>query len=209
MARKVCHECKRNGDFYESNRRRCKRCVNRHAKDRYVRRKEADPAGFKQSRQVIAQKNKETHPEAFKQRTQRATRRYRARNPEKARESVRKSVQKVRLRKRGWTIEAFEAAWVAQNGRCLICARSMLKNGHKSESVTVDHDHVTGMARGLLCTRCNIAVGRFESLLRLLAGNFPFVGQIEDYLRKYSPDSLTVLPRAEGQPLQLDYQGTS
>jgi hypothetical protein len=41
----------------------------------------------------------------------------------------------------------------AQGGRCLICGR--LDPQH------VDHDHVTGQIRGVLCFNCNGGVGQF------------------------------------------------
>lgn len=38
-----------------------------------------------------------------------------------------------------------------QEGRCASC-------GHKRKLV-VDHDHATGVVRGLICTPCNMAIG--------------------------------------------------
>lgn len=53
------------------------------------------------------------------------------------------------------TLEEYDRLFKAQNGVCAICC--------KPESVTanlpVDHDHVTGEVRGLLCTPCNTALG--------------------------------------------------
>ena len=45
-----------------------------------------------------------------------------------------------------------------QNGVCLICG-GINKNNRR---LTVDHNHVTGDVRGLLCTRCNSALGWYE-----------------------------------------------
>ena len=39
-----------------------------------------------------------------------------------------------------------------QGHRCAIC-------GEKPETLTVDHDHVTGAVRALLCPPCNQAIG--------------------------------------------------
>jgi len=56
-----------------------------------------------------------------------------------------------------------------QGGVCALCRRTFksLKDEH------VDHDHVTGRVRGILCTGCNTALGKLgdneEGLLRALA----------------------------------------
>lgn len=47
----------------------------------------------------------------------------------------------------------------AQNSRCLICRKSMKKN---QKRLAVDHDHKTGMVRGLLCLLCNWGLGSFR-----------------------------------------------
>jgi len=52
-----------------------------------------------------------------------------------------------------------------QNGVCLICQQ----NGHlKSGRLAVDHCHLTGKIRGLLCTRCNAAIGLLNDNISLL-----------------------------------------
>jgi hypothetical protein len=42
-----------------------------------------------------------------------------------------------------------------QNELCLIC-------GIKPDELHCDHDHATGKIRGLLCARCNMAIGLFK-----------------------------------------------
>jgi hypothetical protein len=60
------------------------------------------------------------------------------------------------------TLKEFEAMREAQNACCKICGR------HESEFMQVlhvDHDHVTGKIRGLLCYDCNRALGQFKDNL--------------------------------------------
>lgn len=46
----------------------------------------------------------------------------------------------------------------AQDGKCAVCGTG--KPGDRSESWSIDHDHVTGAVRGLLCTSCNLGIGQ-------------------------------------------------
>lgn len=54
----------------------------------------------------------------------------------------------------GLSLEEYESAAEAQGGRCLICRE------HPEDGILrVDHHHGTGVVRGLLCDRCNRALG--------------------------------------------------
>ena len=53
----------------------------------------------------------------------------------------------------GITLAEYEAMMQAQDGRCAICGE------RPEERLRVDHDHVTGAVRELLCAPCNIALG--------------------------------------------------
>jgi len=56
--------------------------------------------------------------------------------------------------KYGLTREDHERLMLDQGGRCAMCG---------AESVlVVDHDHDTGVVRGLLCRTCNIGLGWLE-----------------------------------------------
>jgi hypothetical protein len=54
----------------------------------------------------------------------------------------------------GLTTSEVDAMREQQGGICLICLRS--------PAVHVDHDHETGLVRGLLCFSCNGALGQFD-----------------------------------------------
>lgn len=57
-----------------------------------------------------------------------------------------------------------------QNGLCAICGGPPVGGKKSNARLHVDHDHVTGAVRGLLCNRCNLGIGYFaDDLGRLLA----------------------------------------
>ena len=57
----------------------------------------------------------------------------------------------------GITIAEYDEMFKAQGGVCAICGKP-----EKSRRISVDHDHATGRARGLLCTNCNVTLGKLE-----------------------------------------------
>lgn len=59
----------------------------------------------------------------------------------------------------GITGEEYEAMLAAQNGCCAICESSEWSG--KDRAPHVDHDHVTGKVRALLCGNCNNGLGNF------------------------------------------------
>ena len=58
----------------------------------------------------------------------------------------------------GITVETFLKMLDAQNGACAICEKICVTG----ERLCVDHDHETGQVRGLLCRKCNSAIGMFD-----------------------------------------------
>lgn len=66
----------------------------------------------------------------------------------------------------GISINDFDGMWWLQQGRCACCLTILTKT---SGGAHVDHDHLTGTVRGLLCSSCNCGLGRFrDSFLNLL-----------------------------------------
>lgn len=57
----------------------------------------------------------------------------------------------------GITIQQYRAILLCQNGVCAICEQP--ERTERNRLLTVDHDHVTGQVRGLLCSHCNRAIG--------------------------------------------------
>jgi len=60
------------------------------------------------------------------------------------------------------TPEQYDALLLSQGGVCPICGKPL------PFPADVDHDHMTGRARGLLCHRCNLTLGLVHDDLKLL-----------------------------------------
>ena len=108
---------------------------------------------------------KEATPSADKAAYQKA---WRNKNPEKAKNA---DLQKMF----GIGLETYTAMSEAQNHRCAICGEheSAVSKDGVPRRMPVDHCHVTGKIRALLCSACNKALGGFRdspSLLRIAAG---------------------------------------
>jgi hypothetical protein len=58
----------------------------------------------------------------------------------------------------GITREDYEALYAFQDGHCYICRRAT----GATRRLTVDHDHATGLVRGLLCRPCNSMLGHLR-----------------------------------------------
>ena len=88
------------------------------------------------------------------------------------------------VKKYGITLEEYNQMSAAQNNVCDICKEPETRR-HQNGTLcrlAVDHDHFTGKVRGLLCWRCNSAMGSFEER------NVPILN-IEEYLEKHRTES--------------------
>lgn len=93
------------------------------------------------------------------------SRRWRANNPDKARESSRAGFVR---HKYGLTLVDIDAMNRNQNGLCSIC--------QKNKPLCVDHNHNTGVVRGLLCRNCNQGLGHFKDDFSILIRAANYVG---------------------------------
>jgi hypothetical protein len=73
-------------------------------------------------------------------------------------------LDKCRLQKYGISPEDYKKALDLQNGVCAICKKPCTCG----RSLAVDHNHETGWVRGLLCSKCNRAIGLFKDSRELL-----------------------------------------
>lgn len=147
-AKLFCRACKSNkpeSDFYKKTGKyrkeyACKKCVNVRRRAHYLENREYK---IKQARE------------------------YREKNRERVLHSKRRQSF-------GITAKEFNEMLLRQNGLCAICKQPETskinrgKNGSKTNSLSVDHDHRTGAIRGLLCGRCNRGVGFFKDDIKIL-----------------------------------------
>lgn len=63
-----------------------------------------------------------------------------------------------RLKKYGLSELGFRALIDKQGGACALCR----ENNWGCRGPQVDHDHITGQVRGILCQRCNLVLGAIK-----------------------------------------------
>lgn len=81
-------------------------------------------------------------------------RRWRAENPER-------HLHNVVKRKYGISGKEYQGLLDRQGGVCAICRNAEQHQNH--QRLSVDHCHTTGEVRGLLCHRCNVAIGSLRN----------------------------------------------
>lgn len=70
-----------------------------------------------------------------------------------------------RLVNYGLSEQQFNALFLKQDRSCALCRtpfESLRKHKNKQTTIVIDHDHVSGRVRGLLCNLCNITLGHLE-----------------------------------------------
>jgi hypothetical protein len=91
---------------------------------------------------------------------------WRADNPEKSRDIVLKT--KFGINSREW-----DDIFRAQGNCCALC-KTITPNSRKGWCI--DHDYNTGKIRGIICHKCNVAIGQLEKIL------LPMWDQVQEYL---------------------------
>lgn len=85
---------------------------------------------------------------------------WRKANPEKVREYQLKHQPRAQAKKYGLDVDTVQAIFHAQGGLCGVCGKPLAP--WPSAKTHIDHDHVTGAVRGILCSSCN----RYEGWLK-------------------------------------------
>lgn len=68
------------------------------------------------------------------------------------------------------SVEEYEQMCLNQNNMCSICS--------SVGELVIDHNHATGVIRGLLCRQCNVSIG-------LLKENVNMIRNAADYLERF------------------------
>lgn len=133
-----------------------------------AKQRERGKAHYQANKEQVSAKNKawrEANPERMKE----LQARHRAENSEALnsrsaawyrnnRRKVAATTQAAKLRKYGLTLDAHKAILDRQEHQCPICERFLAY----PTVPAIDHSHVTGSVRGVLCRRCNTALGLLE-----------------------------------------------
>jgi NAD-dependent SIR2 family protein deacetylase len=158
MRFKKCSCTKPLSEFYkdkaarDGHRPECKDCAKVLRHERYLRERDASIERVRAWRRANSERYRETQA------------RYR---------KLRVSEQRADHLKRtfGLTLEAYEDLLALQHGACAVCNATP-----RRIALHVDHDHETGEIRGLLCFRCNNALGLLREDVVILERALQYVG---------------------------------
>jgi RNase P subunit RPR2 len=126
------------------------------------------------SREIKPEGWDKPRPPGYYVRAAEAQRNRRKSNPDKYRKIGRVAEHNRRLKRYGVTKEWYTEQLNVQKNLCDICLEILIPG----RTTHIDHNHVTGQVRGLLCNHCNYLLGNAkENKLRLQ--------QAINYLERY------------------------
>jgi|SRR6185369_1547631 len=100
------------------------------------------------------------------------------------------SYEQLLKREYGITLADYNAMLRRQAHRCAICRRPetvRIKRTGELKRLAVDHDHVTGAVRGLLCHRCNVLVWALEDNHTTLAAIGAYIEEFRETFANGAP----------------------
>lgn len=136
-----------------------------------------DPEKLRAKKKRYAEK----HRDVIRAAAARHREKYREKRNAKERERVAAMPKEVKyaawraklLRRYGMTKDQYDALHDAQNGVCAICR----KRQPSGQRLVVDHCHRSGVTRGLLCHKCNMALGLLFDDIELLRAAIEYLGR--------------------------------
>lgn len=153
--------------YAELEQRLCKRCDKLRSLDLFYKRLEKES----RCKLCVSEMRKVKYLEK-KEEVIARVKRYRDSNPEKIRD--------CKLRQAyGVGVEYFDAKLREQDGKCAVCGcdRKVIWRGREVR-MALDHDHISNKPRGILCIKCNRALG-------LLEENIESMQNMIDYIKKF------------------------
>lgn len=119
---------------------------------RYAARKVDDPEWY--ARQSAYLKRYQSSPKG------------RAKEKQRYQKQERKDYVRVlaRFHRYGITAKQQRDLWLTQGGKCGVCRAHLAEVGPGTKHVHVDHNHETGVVRGLLCSSCNQIDGHLNKI---------------------------------------------
>ena len=111
---------------------------------------------------------------------------FRKREIERGRKLYGTATYRERHRRNRWkkifgiSLEQYNARLAEQGGSCAICRKpetSLTRSGGYIRPLSIDHDHLTKRIRGLLCHKCNSALGLLYEQPELLRQAIRYLGE--------------------------------
>lgn len=118
-------------------------------------------------------------------------RKYRQNNLEKTKQALKKYYQNNLERFKnnklinsyGITLEHYNNILYEQDGKCAICKKEEYTadpRTQKPKKLSVDHCHTTNKVRGLLCSNCNLSLGKFNDDINILFSAIKYLQKYRD-----------------------------
>lgn len=85
------------------------------------------------------------------------------------------------LRTYSLTLDNAKTIYEAQNKKCIICNEDIVFD---TKNCIVDHDHITGQIRGLLCRKCNFLLGNARDKESILLSAILYLRKFSAYFKK-------------------------
>jgi len=158
----------------------CSQCSEEQQLDQFYKdKKSAD--GLRASCKTCVAAQKRIYFEKHRTRELNKLKKWKQQNPQKVKEGNLRNLY-------GITAEQYSEMLLAQNNCCAICKCHKSKNvtdkrNDKVRNLAVDHDHKSKKIRGLLCYRCNIAVG-------MLVDSAERASNLVEYLKLHEKENL-------------------
>jgi hypothetical protein len=166
-----CHQCRLDKDkVYKLNNPTKKTLSANRARDEARRLYRAGLTDVEPRANILARERRKNYPELFKEKER----------IQRLKEGQLRNTKEV-CRRLKLDISDYQLMVNNQNNLCAICGLSetrLSRNKDRVCELAIDHDHMTGKIRELLCYSCNTGLGRFIDDVNLLQ-------KAIDYLNKH------------------------